>query len=76
MSQSDPFNNPFSANGEVTPDPQYPFQIVNEERPAGGAVPSPFETAAPDSPFGAAPSVEPKAIIPAPRQVVNCYMQS
>lgn len=68
MSQSDPFTNPFSNGGDSAPDPQNPFQIVNEERPAGGAVPSPFESSSDESPFGVAPSVEPpKSHIPAPR---------
>jgi len=63
---SDPFNNPFGG-GNGAPDPQNPFQIVNEERPVGGAVPSPFETVSDESPFGVAPSVAPKSSIPEPR---------
>ena len=63
---SDPFDSPFGG-GNGTPDPQNPFQIVNEERPVGGAVPFPFEAAAEESPFGVAPSNEPKPIAAAPR---------
>lgn len=62
MSQLDQPNNPFGGAGNGTPDPKNPFQIVDEDRPAGGSTPSPFGAEGGDSPFGLAAGAEEKSV--------------
>lgn len=62
MSQSDQSNSPFGGAGNGTPDPKNPFQIVNEDRPVGGATPSPFGGEVSDSPFGVAAEAGEKSV--------------